>query len=536
VRILLAALLLGIMPATAGVSIRKQGANRVVKTEAYEAVVEADGCLTHLRVGGTEFLAAGVSISRGSYLALRGVVRFPRVRTTGRATIVVQSKAASIRYRFGDQEMEWKIRNTARAVMRLFLVFDPGLDAVIDPKGEFARPVVEGDWNHAVWLREGARLEIEGGTRQWGPWVGNHQVWELLIPAGKERTVHFRMGPATGDERAGVAKLLDPFGGRDLVLFSPRRYQVFQRRTAKKGEVLVSGRLREPAEAVEGRIPEVAPDWIALRLGPGGRSFSKRISLPAGGWYGLELRVRRKGKWEVVEGVDAFGVGEVFVGAGQSNSTNSGQFPTKQKSGLVSSFNGRAWRLADDPQWGTHDKSRGGSFWPAFGDAMVARFHVPIGVAVTGHGGTSVNRWRSDGELFGFMMRRIHQLGPQGFRALLWHQGESDVRMPSELYYRKLKRIIEQSKVQAGWDFPWFVAQATYHNAQNPRYETIRSAQARLWRDGVAMQGPDTDTLGPEFRDRDGKGIHFSPKGLEAHGKLWAQAVGDYLEALLGGE
>ena len=38
--------------------------------------------------------------------------------------------------------------------------------------------------------------------------------------------------------------------------------------------------------------------------------------------------------------------------------------------GTVASFNGTAWRLADDPQWGPHDRSQGGSFWPAFGDAM----------------------------------------------------------------------------------------------------------------------------------------------------------------------
>ena len=34
-------------------------------------------------------------------------------------------------------------------------------------------------------------------------------------------------------------------------------------------------------------------------------------------------------------------------------------------------------------------------------------------------------------------------------------------------------------------------------------------------------------------RDKGGKGIHFSPKGLAAHGKLWADKVGDWLDGVL---
>ena len=79
----------------------------------------------------------------------------------------------------------------------------------------------------------------------------------------------------------------------------------------------------------------------------------------------------------------------MFVIAGQSNSTNSGQFTTKQTSGMVSSFGGTSWQVADDPQPGTSDNSKGGSPWPAFGDAMYAKYHVPIGIASTGFGGTS---------------------------------------------------------------------------------------------------------------------------------------------------
>jgi len=200
---------------------------------------------------------------------------------------------------------------------------------------------------------------------------------------------------------------------------------------------------------------------------------------------------------------------------------------------MVSSFRGWEWRIADDPQPGTHDNSEGGSPWPAFGDAMYERFGVPIGIAATGHGGTSLNQWQPGEELFSWMMTRIYQLGPCGFRAVLWHQGESDVEMSAREYAEKLADIIEASKSVAGWEFPWFVAQVSYHNPQQPRFSSPRDGQRQLWDRGIALRGPDTDELTGDHRDMDGEGVHFSPKGLKAHGEMWAQDVGDYLDAVL---
>ena len=161
----------------------------------------------------------------------------------------------------------------------------------------------------------------------------------------------------------------------------------------------------------------------------------------------------------------------------------------------------------------SRDRSQGGSFWPAFGDRLHSELRVPIGVATTGYGCTSVNQWQPDGDLFQrWFLTRIHQLGPGGFRAVLWHQGESDVKMPSTEYFAKLKNTILASIRHAGWEFPWFVALTSYHNPQEPRFETVRSAQQRICDEGYALPGPDTDVLTGDHRDFDGKGIHFSPK------------------------
>ena len=250
----------------------------------------------------------------------------------------------------------------------------------------------------------------------------------------------------------------------------------------------------------------------------------------------MEVRALKAGQVVAQSSVENVGVGEVFVGAGQSNSTNSGQERIQQTSGMVSAFSGTTWQIANDPQPGTHDNSGGGSFWPAFGDAMYQKYHVPIGVAVTGHGGTSVNQWEPNGELFNWMMTRIYQLGPNGFRAVLWHQGESDTGMTSEDYGQRLATVIQSSKQLAGWEFPWFVAQVSYHNPKELSFATTRDAQKKLWDTNVALEGPDTDALTGDNRDYNGAGIHFSPKGLRAHGQMWADKVSAWLDRALNAQ
>jgi hypothetical protein len=314
--------------------------------------------------------------------------------------------------------------------------------------------------------------------------------------------------------------------------------------------VLLKGRVAVAAEALEARLTgrsiagDLAGEWVGLAKDPDTGAFSVAKTVPAGGWYKIEVRAVNGKETVAVAGVEHVGVGEVFVTAGQSNSTSCGQFRTRQASGMVASFSGSAWQLAEDPQPGAHDMSAlpnesiffGGSPWPAFGDAMYARYNVPIGIAVTGHGGSSVLGWQPGGELFNWTMTRIKQLGGQGFRCVLWHQGESDVKTSSDDYYNRLAIIIKASNKEAGWEFPWCVAHASYGGPapEAQKYEKPRAAQERLWNDGVAQQGPDTDILGPDYRDRDGAGGHFNLKGLKVHGEMWAACVSAYLDVALG--
>jgi len=350
---------------------------------------------------------------------------------------------------------------------------------------------------------------------------------------------------------------------------SPADYQVFQRQTREKGKVLISGHVPNDCPRVEARLQGTSilgalpGQWKRLPLDCTSHTFRAEWNVPAGGFYEFQLRVLKSGKPVFETKVPHVGVGEVFVIAGQSNSTNYGEVRQETKSGMVVSFSGDAWSIANDPQPGVQDHSTKGSFIPAFGDALYERYHVPIAVASVGHGSTSVRQWlpkgerievpptypkffvttapnnlECTGELFDGLMKRIHQLGPGGFRALLWHQGESDSNQKPEHqiagddYRRLLQHVIRESRRNAGWDFPWFVAQVSY-SPKSSSSPPIREAQQSLWKDGIALQGPDTDTLTGDYRQNNGTGVHFSASGLQAHGRLWAEKVEGYLDTIL---
>ena len=343
-----------------------------------------------------------------------------------------------------------------------------------------------------------------------------------------------------------------------VTLDSPRDYQVFQRSSMEAGAMVIRGAADAACDAAEARIDGRA--WQPIPVAAP-CAFDGRITAPAGGWYGIEVRVLSGGERTGGSRVEHAGVGEVFVISGQSNSTNYGEEAQRIRTGMVATFDGAAWRLADDPQPGVQDSSKQGSFIPAFGDAMYEHYHAPIGIASVGSGGTSVRQWlpkgdrfhspptsakfveeagdgewESTGKLFDGMLERIRQLGPQGFRAVLWHQGESDAHqgpdheIAAAEYRQMMERLIREMRSQAGWDFPWMVAQVSYHTPADPGAPEIRAAQAALWKEGLALEGPDTDALTGSNRQNNGTGVHMSAQGLQAHGKLWAAKVEAWLD------
>lgn len=353
----------------------------------------------------------------------------------------------------------------------------------------------------------------------------------------------------------------------DLKLTAPLDYQVTQRSSVDGGKLRISGTFLSEGEeptSIETRIHQGETiEWNRLAATIEAGAFSGQVEARSGGWYRVDVRVLTGAKVLAESSVEHVGIGEVFVIAGQSNSANYGEGKQKTKTGRVATFDGERWQLSNDPQPGAGGS--GGSFMPPFGDEISKRFDVPVGFVACGIGATSVREWlpkgtkfpnpptiesrvralpggewESKGEAFEMFRDRLKQLGPGGFRAVLWHQGESDANqkdttrtLPGNLYRDYLEKVIVDSRREIGWDAPWFVALASYHRPGDEGSPDIRAAQQSLWKDGVALEGPDSDAIKGQFRQNDGQGVHFSGPGLREHAARWAEKVGPWLEQQL---
>ena len=352
----------------------------------------------------------------------------------------------------------------------------------------------------------------------------------------------------------------------EITLTAPLDFSVMQRSSQGKGLVCIAGEisaeLKVEEVSIEARLFDEQRETPWQRVGGAltGRKLAGTLEAEAGGWWRLEVRVMSGGKEIAKGGVAHVGIGEVFVIAGQSNAANHGAQRQTTKTRRVASFDGKAWRIADDPQPGA--SGGGGSFIPPFADAVVEKENVPVGIIACGIGATSVRewlpkgatfpnpptilarveklpngQWASKGAAYEAFIARMKSAGPRGFRAVLWHQGESDANqpnatrtLPGRLYREYLERLIRDSRRDIGWDAPWFVAQASYHVPGDEGSDDIRAAQAGLWRRGLALEGPDSDALKGQLRENNGKGVHFSGAGLREHGALWAAKVLPWLQ------
>lgn len=366
---------------------------------------------------------------------------------------------------------------------------------------------------------------------------------------------------------AGMLVPVSSLPALDLILILPLDYQVVQQSSPGKGLVRILGEVseevRESDVTIEAKLvgEKYETRWLRAGGSISGKKLSGIVEAPAGGWWRLEVRIVHGGKQLARGSVAHVGIGEVFVIAGQSNSANHGREKQTTKTRRVASFDGKAWRIADDPQPGA--SGGGGSFVPPFADAVATKENVPVGIIACGIGATSVRewlpkgatfpnpptlvsrveqlpsgQWASKGAAYEAFIARMKSVPPQGFRAVLWHQGESDANqkdttrtLSGKLYREYLEKIIRDSRRAIGWDAPWFVAQASYHVPGDEGSDDIRVAQASLWKDGIALEGPDSDALKGKLRERDGQGVHFSGLGLREHGAKWAEKVIPWLDA-----
>lgn len=314
--------------------------------------------------------------------------------------------------------------------------------------------------------------------------------------------------------------------GTEVRTVNLRDGAMYQRGDASPVTIHVSGRVELLASKVQAGVTQAGgvvreEDWRTLDSRPA-LVFAGPLELQAG-WHKVFLRSVGPTGQRVQDPV-RIGVGEIFIVAGQSNASGSSRTLFAPNStftrtaDLAETGEILDWRIAADPQV----RNGGGSVWPLVGDHLAEALGVPIGFVNVAVGSSSIDDWQPGEEAFARLASVVEQLGPRGFRAILWHQGETDRAMSEEEYARKLDAAIVGLNRRLQRGVPWVVAQASF--AGDGPSAPVRAAQGRSWREGFAFPGPDTDQLGREFRE-DADEVHFNEAGTRAAADLWVKSI-----------
>ena len=373
-----------------------------------------------------------------------------------------------------------------------------------------------------------------------------------LLPILLILTLHGAMVPSVEADDGGIA-ITSPQAWQVIqrIGFDPARREKELDNSAAMGfaEVKVSWQFsvgNVKSELIEYRISasqvasdEVAP-WKRLQSKPvnaSSDSFETTINVPAGGWYRLEIRSgTADGEVQAYGVVDRFGVGEVFLVAGQSHATNTNDEKQSVTDPLqrVVAFNtaDQTWNVANDPQ-PAPDGSDGGSIWPPLGDSLVMDLGVPVAFVNVAVGATSSTHWLPEGDLH----KRLCEAGKRiaRFRAVLWQQGESDVieKTAEDQYVANLSKIRTMAAQAWGFEPVWLAAKSTHHPTayNDPEGEgRIRAAIEKLAQIQGFGAGPDTDLLTGENRGDAKSRRHFSAVGQKRAAEMWGKVLLDRLK------
>ncbi len=231
-----------------------------------------------------------------------------------------------------------------------------------------------------------------------------------------------------------------------------------------------------------------------------------------GGW--LSVKVTQDNRMDNYKST-LFGVGFLFLTAGQSNAANwecslctsvpqsrsgmvsflSDPAVTNSSSSFTPSIQLKSLSFVTNTTKSPLSDGPHTNVWLSLGEKIVEEYNVPVAFIAVGQGGASVAQWNSNLKpLFGYGKEFTRING------VLWHQGETDTigTTPKDTYRDTLLEIIQNVRADYGYDVPWMIANATFCNVSNSYREiTIRQAQQEVVTYGLKATylGPDTDAI-----------------------------------------
>jgi hypothetical protein len=241
-----------------------------------------------------------------------------------------------------------------------------------------------------------------------------------------------------------------------ISLTSPVPFQIFQRSDNNTGTIIISGHTTITGEyAVSASLGSLESG--VLWQGSGADFGTE--------WAGLPVL---QGDLVVTVGSESYtvptvSIGDVYVVAGQSNAVGYGRHLQMYICTLglrAAMFRTDGWQELADPTHSDTAPRANGSIWPVLATYMLES-GVPVAFVPTAVGSSYIAQWHPGQTNFENMAALIDQLPAPYAKALLWQQGEADVKTDPAIYAERLEAMADELHDQYG--IPTFAAYL-YHN------------------------------------------------------------------------
>ncbi len=342
-----------------------------------------------------------------------------------------------------------------------------------------------------------------------------------------------------------------------LSISYPANRTVLQRDKNNSATVYIRGTYAVPIERVEVQLRAInggnTSGWMNIQSNPQGGSYAGQVDW-SGGWYEMEVRAWRGDQVVASSTLSRFGIGEVFLIAGQSNSQGyqnyGGPGASDDRVNTINYYNVTSNNELPQPSFDhlnadSYISPRGNSAWAygKLGDRLAERLGVPILFYNAGWYGSAARNWRQsingtafsiyNGEAFtpsgmpynNMRLTLQYYLPVTGLRAVLWHQGEADnfANTSTSAYVSDLKAVIDQSRNESGRNISWVISRASFENQRGADFAVIQGQNDVVASTSNTFYGPETDKLQTPRPD----GAHFQDAGLSQLGEAWNGALND---------
>lgn len=226
-------------------------------------------------------------------------------------------------------------------------------------------------------------------------------------------------------------------------------------------------------------------------------TFKIEVEIPAGGLYRIDTSLETKSTTKNLtwlyrgDCILHFGVGDLFIIAGQSNASGYSRDYTKDEPKLgIHLFRNRGkWDIASHPMnESTEGNSRaneemgipGPSPYLSFGKSLNEFTNYPVGLIQSALGGSEIARWNpKTGDLYENLLDVIDKTKGK-YKGILWYQGCSDTELDkAKNYYENFEEIVFELRKKLGYEIPFFTFQLNRQvNCENDvGYGMVREAQ-----------------------------------------------------------